>query len=102
MVIRITRRTEENVTHHTSHVTCHTSHITHHESHTTHCTSHITRHASHITHHTVSRGGKAGAHSAIISLLQRPLHMMIRAEALLAAAECDRGSKTSSSQQGAW
>jgi len=41
------------------------------------------------------RGGRAGAHAAVIALLQRPLHMLVRAEALLGADESDRGSKRS-------
>lgn len=36
------------------------------------------------------RGGKAGSHSAVIALLQRPLHMLVKAEALIAAAESER------------
>jgi hypothetical protein len=36
------------------------------------------------------RGGKAGVHSAVISLLQRPMHMLVKAEALIAAAESER------------
>ena len=36
------------------------------------------------------RGGKAGRHSAVIALLQRPLHMLVKAEALIAAAESER------------
>lgn len=36
------------------------------------------------------RGGKAGRHAAVIALLQRPLHMLVRAEELVAAAESER------------
>jgi hypothetical protein len=36
------------------------------------------------------RGGKSGKHAAVISLLQRPLQMLVRAEALVAAEEGER------------
>lgn len=40
------------------------------------------------------RGGKAGKHAAVIALMQRPLHLLFRAEELVAAAESERFEMT--------